>query len=280
LWLKEHVLDQPGGAKYKILVPGPGIRHIDQTLKLMRISKKRILYYPKALAPATIHHFKKELLFVDWVAPKEDVHGTLAHDGWSPVYQPREALVRVRDLFHDLVDEASPAHLELPWLVVFVSRQKAVRMVHNEAQLIESIKKAVGEEHVLVHTGTETLMEQATMFKRAKVVVGAHGAGLTNLVYCHPGTGFVMLPMAPHADHTYNHMAAALQLKSWIVSEVASNYYNHYGYLTEEQIDLVVSTVDRAVSSVVSGVDTEFQYEHDDEYGEGYTNEDAVKTEL
>ena len=83
------------------------------------------------------------------------------------------------------------------------------------------------------------------MFKHARVVLGAHGAGLTNLVYCKPGTGLVLLPMNPHSDHTYSHMASALGFETWIVNEVSSNYYAHYGVISEEQIQLIVDTVER-----------------------------------
>ena len=74
----------------------------------------------------------------------------------------------------------------------------------------QALIASVGKKHVVVHTGKEKVIEQARMFKNARVVVGAHGAGLTNIVYCKPGTGVVLLPMKPHSDHTYSHMASAL----------------------------------------------------------------------
>ena len=36
--------------------------------------------------------------------PAVDTLGSLNKDSWSPVYQPKEALVKVRDTFHKLVD--------------------------------------------------------------------------------------------------------------------------------------------------------------------------------
>lgn len=264
LWLKEHILDRGaqavGGAgagkregrrgdQYKVLIPGPNIRHIEQTLSLLGIPASRRLYYPPKMQPNTIYAFEEELAYVDWVIPEEDTHGTLATDPWAPVFQPREALERVRDFFHAAVDANTPDHKNLPWQIVYVSRKNAVRMVHNEDEVIETLREKFGDGRVVVHTGTASVLDQAGMFKRARVVVGAHGAGLSNLVHCNPGAGLVMLPMAPHSDHTFSHMTSALKVKTWIVSEVSSNYYNHYGVLTTAQIDLIVLATEQAVEA-------------------------------
>ena len=69
---------------------------------------------------------ENELAFVDWVPPKDDTHGTLTKDPWAGVFQPKEALIRVRDFFHNLVKEEVPDNSELPWQIVYVSRTNAV----------------------------------------------------------------------------------------------------------------------------------------------------------
>lgn len=45
-----------------------------------------------------------------------------------------------------------------------------------------------------------SLAEQAQMFNSASVIVGTHGAGLTNLVYCEPGTTVVEI----YGEHVYS----------------------------------------------------------------------------
>ena len=55
---------------------------------------------------------------------------------------------------------------------------------------------------MVIHTGSETVLEQAAMFQGAALVIGAHGAGLSNLVFCESGASLILFPMQPHVVHT------------------------------------------------------------------------------
>lgn len=70
LWLKEHILDNDNsgdsgikGSEYKVLVPGPNIRHIDQTLSLLGIPESQRLYYPLKTVPNLIYAFVRVQIF-------------------------------------------------------------------------------------------------------------------------------------------------------------------------------------------------------------------------
>jgi len=93
-----------------------------------------------------------------------------------------------------------------------------------------------GKDHFAIHTGTEDLRVQMEMFASAVIVVGAHGAGLSNLLFSDPGTALVLFPMMPHVDHTFAHLAAALDLQQYVLPEIHSNYYGHYGTLAPRLI--------------------------------------------
>ena len=71
----------------------------------------------------------------------------------------------MRDLFHKLVDahekKARLNGASQPWTLVYTSRTNAVRMIHNEDELIQQLKNTLGVKHVVVHTGKEKLIEQA-----------------------------------------------------------------------------------------------------------------------
>ena len=43
-------------------------------------------------------------------------------------------------------------------------------------------------------------------------------------------------------------MAAALELRHWVVTEVSSYYYGNYGLLDSNNINLIVDTAHRIVS--------------------------------
>lgn len=68
---------------------------------------------------------------------------------------------------------------------VFLSRRdNATRVMRNEAALEGELRKLGFD--VLV-AGEMTVAEQIRAFSEARIVVGAHGAGLTNLVFTPPG---------------------------------------------------------------------------------------------
>lgn len=69
---------------------------------------------------------------------------------------------------------------------IFITRQEAAyRHILNEEELITCLKRF--DIHP-VRLETLSVLEQAALFSQAKVVVAPHGAGLTNLVFCQPGT--------------------------------------------------------------------------------------------
>ncbi len=49
-----------------------------------------------------------------------------------------------------------------------------------------------------------SITEQVSLLASAKVVIAAHGAGLTNLLFCSPGTKVIEL-MSPDAVRPYYH---------------------------------------------------------------------------
>ena len=70
---------------------------------------------------------------------------------------------------------------------IYIARGDAAvnRKVINEAELIDMLKKYDFE---IQYLSELSVVDQAKLFNAASVVVGAHGAGLSNLVYCEPGT--------------------------------------------------------------------------------------------
>ncbi|MEM9771009.1 MAG: tetratricopeptide repeat protein, partial [Cyanobacteria bacterium P01_D01_bin.73] len=64
--------------------------------------------------------------------------------------------------------------------------------------------------------GQFTVQEQAKTFAAAEVVVAVHGAALTNLVFCKPGTTVVEIFGPNHVQNTY-----------WIISSIAGLEHHH-----------------------------------------------------
>ncbi len=96
------------------------------------------------------------------------------HTGWSQAY-----LDDIRGLAWDRYGCAERSDLR-----VYVSRGDAShRRLRNEAEVVRLL---VSHGFVVVEPGTLPFQRQVEIFSRASIVVGLHGAGLTNLMWARP----------------------------------------------------------------------------------------------
>jgi capsular polysaccharide biosynthesis protein len=94
---------------------------------------------------------------------------------------------------------------------IYVSRaDAATRRVANEAEA-EGLLHGYGFETVRLVDWLFT--DQIELFSSAEAVVGPHGGGLTNLMFCRPGTKVLELFPAFNKSDVYWLLAAALQLQ-------------------------------------------------------------------
>lgn len=78
---------------------------------------------------------------------------------------------------------------------IYISRAKAQsRRVLNEEQVIKLLEK-FGFQSVTLDS--MSIREQASLLSKASIVIAPHGSGLTNLVFCQPGTKVIEL-FAPY----------------------------------------------------------------------------------
>ena len=98
--------------------------------------------------------------------------------------QPKWALIRSRAKY-------TPEYY-YPFMVVYCTRRDTeFRQVRNEGILIRKLREEFGKENVIVHSSSATLNETRTMFNVAKVVIGPHGAGLSNMIFASPAASLV-----------------------------------------------------------------------------------------
>lgn len=91
---------------------------------------------------------------------------------------------------------------------LYLSRSKAAtRHVVNEDELMQSLRRRGFE---LVHLEDLSFLDQVGLMRSAEMVVAPHGTGLTNLVFCDPGT--IVLEIFSPAYVTACYYAAAHQL--------------------------------------------------------------------
>ena len=122
---------------------------------------------PRLLAPGRRSHYQFDHLLVP------SLGGVMNHS------RP-ESIRFVRDLFGVQANRV-PGRRRL-----YVSRRGEFRRkVANEADVLDVLGRYGFE---AVDPGTLTVAEQAQLFAEAATVVGPHGGGLTNIVFCTPGT--------------------------------------------------------------------------------------------
>jgi capsular polysaccharide biosynthesis protein len=73
--------------------------------------------------------------------------------------------------------------------LLYLSRSDSkMRRVLNETDLVPQLEKLGFR---ILTASSMSIPEQIDAFRRARVVVGVHGAGLTNILFCRPGTKLV-----------------------------------------------------------------------------------------
>lgn len=84
---------------------------------------------------------------------------------------------------------------------LYITRRRAPhRYVANEPELLEAIEPLGFE---VVESETLSIADQVRLFFEAEIVIGAHGAGLTNLVFARPGTIVLEILFSPVLDRTH-----------------------------------------------------------------------------
>ena len=100
-----------------------------------------------------------------------------------------------------------------PWRRILISRQRSSRRrCLNEDQLLAVLTPYGFERHCLEDL---SVIEQLRLFSESELLVGAHGAGFSNLVACPPQARIVELLPRPGNFCHYYAMADVLGLRHW-----------------------------------------------------------------
>ena len=89
---------------------------------------------------------------------------------------------------------------------ILISRESAVyRRLLNEKELLEELRSADFQPISLEQLSFE---DQITLFHNAEAVIAPHGAGLTNILFCQPGTRIIEIVNPQFAHQMYYYMAS------------------------------------------------------------------------
>jgi hypothetical protein len=103
--------------------------------------------------------------------------------------------------------------------LLYLSRDDSkMRRVANEADLIPALERLGFR---AISASNMSVLEQIETFRQARVVIGAHGAGLTNVLFCRPGTKLVeIFPEGGVHGSAFHRISSHLDLPYYyVVSE-------------------------------------------------------------
>jgi capsular polysaccharide biosynthesis protein len=111
---------------------------------------------------------------------------------------------------------------------IYISRAHAsTRRIINEAELIQFLEK---EKFVICHLENLSIHEQAHLFHNAKIIIGPHGSGFANLIFCKPETQIIEI------DHGLKEDQRSFYKK--LAHTLSCNYFPFYAdEVDEEQLE-------------------------------------------
>ena len=138
--------------------------------------------------------------------------------------------------------------------VVWVSRNPpdggplGMRAVTNELEVLDRLRAAVPPPFsVQVHRGPHTMLARTRgMFRDAAVVVGVHGGGLANMLFCQPRTVVIELAMPEPMYVMYRYLAAALGHEMYQI-RLPPNTFHGPVYIDEGVMDALERAITYAL---------------------------------
>lgn len=134
------------------------------------------------------------------------------------------------------------------WERIYISRNKAKhRRVLNEDKVLSFLEK-LGFKNLVLESLSVT--EQAKIFAEAKVVVAPHGGGLTNIVFCKPGTKVIEIFSPNYLSLSYWQISNHIGLDYYYLlgqglapklPEDMSYYLQRKDFLADLQKDILIN---------------------------------------
>lgn len=131
-----------------------------------------------------------------------------SHPRTTTYFCPDYLTSYLQNVFAKVELEKDPAFVTHP--LVYINRGDAPkRKVLNES-VVEAILEQYGFRSYSL--SELSLKQSMQLFRQAKIVVAPHGAGLTNLIFCQPGTQLIELFSDKFVNHYFYELASNLGL--------------------------------------------------------------------
>jgi len=174
--------------------------------------------------------------------------------GGEPSEYPYEIMSKLRDYF------TLKSYGRKETQIVVVNRGNSARKVEEHVKLMRELQAAFAGSKIVEFGPSDLdrpLIEHIEIFSAATVVVGPHGAGLGNIVYCKEGTAVVEIGFDGHEgmqlDEMYYQLSMGLHLRYWLVMGRGSYY---------KSISVDVSEIIDVITQAMRGVEPNWVDEH------------------
>ena len=74
----------------------------------------------------------------------------------------------------------------------------------------------------------KSLRDQMALFSQADIILGPHGAGLANMLWCQTGSSVIEFPLVPYANRNLGMLAMASGMDYHLLPEISANYHLKY----------------------------------------------------
>ncbi|MBW4673033.1 MAG: glycosyltransferase family 61 protein [Desmonostoc geniculatum HA4340-LM1] len=129
--------------------------------------------------------------------------------------------LKTKILVNDSIEKVGKGNL------IYISRDRAAfRRVINEDELVQFLNKFNFE---VIFLEKISVAEQASVLSSASVIVAPHGAGLSNLVFCSPGTKIIELFSPNYVNGCYWVLSNNIELDYYYLigeGEEPENFYD------------------------------------------------------
>jgi hypothetical protein len=155
---------------------------------------------------------------IEWPFCRQD--GNPNHGG-EPSEFPYEIMSSLRAVIVPQALKSSPAKT-----ILIIDRGEDARKYVRHAQLVEKLSgsQRIHGFNIEVFSPSmlnKPLSDHIAIFSRAAVVVGPHGAGFSNLIFCREGTAVIEIgydsPEVLQFDEMYFQLSLGLHLRYWLV---------------------------------------------------------------
>ena len=73
-----------------------------------------------------------------------------------------------------------------------------------------------------------SIQGQFDLFEHAHIIIGPHGAGLTNMIWSSNQTTVIEFSLTPYVNRNLGFLAVATEMDYWIVPQISTNLYLKY----------------------------------------------------